>query len=65
MPVTPDGQLKFTVHDFENARVFDFGTTDDGRPFPCEEAFALRLPFVRGRLRGGLLACSLPTMVVR
>jgi ATP-dependent Clp protease ATP-binding subunit ClpC len=39
--------------------------TDDGRPFPCEEAFVLRLPFVRGRQRGGLLACSLPTIGVR
>jgi ATP-dependent Clp protease ATP-binding subunit ClpC len=39
--------------------------TDDGRPFPCEEAFALRLPFVRGRQRCGLLACSLPTIGVR
>jgi ATP-dependent Clp protease ATP-binding subunit ClpC len=39
--------------------------TDDGRPFPCEESFALRLPFVRGRQRGGLLACSLPTIGVR
>ena len=39
--------------------------TDDGRPFPCEEAFGLRLPFVRGRLRGGLRGCSLPTIGVR
>ena len=34
--------------------------TDDGRPFPCEEAFALRLPFVR-RSTAGRVARVQPT----
>ncbi len=34
------------------------------RRYPCEATVELRVPYVRGKTRGGILCCSLPTLDV-